>query len=491
MTFPNRPSDHRLSRRAFTAGLAALGASPALAGGMGHLRLAEAARGLAPDGLRVLAPTGSEANLDVIAALFSKASGTAITIDLRGIRDVGGELMLQHMSGNGPWDVALPATIELPDLIASGAIAPIPVQALRDPDDGAIYGHGDIFDGRRYGYQTDGDQQILFFNRAILDDPAISKSWEDRTGRPMTVPKSWAELDAQMMHVADPQEDRWGGLLQRTPGFVEVEFWLRLLAKGVWPLDRDLAPQIAGEAGIETLADMIAVQPALAPPATGSLAHVGNTRTFEAGRVLCFLSYGGVQKILNRPGGPLAGRLAFSVPPGGGRDDLPAAIPAMTWGWSYTLPTLSRYAEAAALFSAFAVSTLPSTEAIRVPTGFFDPFLKRHYEDAEIRAVYGSEFLAVHRDAMMNSVPDFYVTGRGDYMASLARWLGLALDGRVTPALALESAANEWALITSTQDRDMQRSRWRALRAAFPAAVASRLTDPGARQSAPVQPNEG
>ena len=467
----------RMTRRGFTAGAATLAAWPARAVEGGHIHLAEAARGLAPDGLVILAPEGSQANLDVIAAMFAKMSGIDVTVETTGIQGVGNDLMLRHMSGGPQFDLALPATTELPDLISAGAIMPLSDAPLRAPDSRSFYPHGDIFDGRRYGYFTDGDQQMLFFNRTLLERDDIARAWEDATGRAMAIPNSWGELDAQMRHVARTGEGLSGGLFNRNPGFVEIEFWLRCLAAGIWPLDEEFTPQLATDEGVQVLLDMIAVDEAVAPVATGPGSLAANSRLFEEGRILAFMSYGGLQKILNRRGGPLADRLAFSAPPGGGDAGLPPSVPAMTWGWSYTIPTRAPHPEAAGLFAAFAVSAVPSTEAIRVASGFFDPFLEAHYLDAGIGDVYGEPFLKAHRAAMSQSIPDFYVARRGDYMAALGRWLGLALGGGVMPETALKSAENDWRLITATLDRDAQIARWRALRAAFPTAIASKLRD--------------
>lgn len=480
-----------MSRRAFSTGLLLLPAARGFAAAQGHESLARDARGLAPDGLTILAPRGSEANLVPIARSFSRLSGIDVGIRTTGIQNVTSQIMLGRMSGSSDFDIALPPTFDLPDLMAADAIMPIPEDPMAQPDAEPIYDHGNVFDDRRFGRMTDGDQRILFINGGIYADQWLATSWEDRTGTPFEAPRSWEVLDAQMHHFAAAGEDHRGGILPRLPGFIEGEFWLRFLAKGVWPLDGDFNPQFHYDEGRQVLEEMIAVRDILTDKVTSPDAMQVDARRFESGKVLCYLSYGGLQKLLNRPGGPLAGQLIHMPPPGGTSPATPDSLPSFTWGWSYTIPTISRAPRAAALFSAFAVSAAPSTEAVGVAEGFFDPFLAEHYSDDAIESVYGRDFLSVHAGAMKDSVPDFYVVQRGAYMASLARWLGLAVDGSVTPRLALESAARNWANITESLDKTAQRNRWRALRAAFPAPIASRLRDIDRRAAAPDFSSKG
>ena len=70
----------------------------------------------------------------------------------------------------------------------------------------------------------------------------------------------------------------------------------------------------------------------------------------------------------------------------------------------------------------FALCLLPdmSTIAVRDPAGYFDPFRGAHYEDPEIQKAYTPEFLAAHKASMVNSIPDLYLKGQGEYFDELA-----------------------------------------------------------------------
>jgi len=124
--------------------------------------------------LRMIIPNGSDANVEPVAAAFSEQTGIKIEIDQTHVDDINTRLILDTLGDENSFDVALPATFGLPDLIAAEAILPLTAFAARhEPSgfrDGILYSIGDRFDGEIYGFQTDGDAYLMFYNTAFLDE---------------------------------------------------------------------------------------------------------------------------------------------------------------------------------------------------------------------------------------------------------------------------------------------------------------------------------
>ena len=63
-----------------------------------------------------------------------------------------------------------------------------------------------------------------------------------------------------MFWVHDPDAGRFGGTLFRTPSYLAWEFWIRLHAKGVFPVDHSMRPLIDGAEGVERVLRIDQVQ---------------------------------------------------------------------------------------------------------------------------------------------------------------------------------------------------------------------------------------
>lgn len=430
--------------------------------------------------LSLLLPEGSRANLAPVVAAFTEQTGIEIVLNEVHVDQINTELMLDSMLGTAKYDVALPATFGLPDLADAGAIRPLDAYAAQYETpgfrEGVLYEVGDSFDGRTYGFQTDGDAYVMFYHRDMLRDAALAARYADRFGEPLRRPVTWAELDQQIRFFHDPGAGRYGGLLFRTPGYLAWEWWVRFHAKGLWPLAPDLRPQIAGEAGVAALEEMIAVTQYLAPE-VGTLGLFGNWARYARGDVYCNIGWGGTQKHLNSPDSPMRGRIEHGPTPGGMVRDKLLTTPYFNWGWSFVVSTSSTRPELAYLFSLFAASPRMSTLAVGQQDGFFDPFRPEHYDDPGVREAYSQPFLEVQRASLEGAIPDLYLKGQSEYFQVLSDGLDRALHGEVTPETALSRVAQQWELITSRAGRAAQIKRWALLRAKYPSGARALLRD--------------
>lgn len=443
-----------------------------------HAELASRARALGhQDPLRILVPQGGEGNVQPVAELFSRLSGLDVRLQSVPVDSIVTNMLLAHSAGDVNYDLALPATFGLANLAESGAILPLDQYRLaHEPaiiPEGALYSLGDQYDGHFYGYQTDGDVYLMFYNRGFLDASTLAR-YEDFFGKRFALPSSWSELDTQIRFFHRPDRDRFGGLLFRTPDYLVWEFWLRLHAKGVLPLGEDLQSNLASDAAVETLEDMISVTGAL-HPSCFSNGLVDNWEAYAQGNIYANIGWGGSQKFFHKPDSILRDKLYNAPTPGMNKGRTTVPVSYFNWGWNYTVPVESSSPELSYLFMAFAACPEPSTLAVSDSDGFFDPFREEHYEAPQIIASYGREFLKAHRAAMRDCIPDFYVQGQAQYFSELRKYLNAAIQGRLDPRRALSAADSGWQAITDSLGEDKLARQWRYLKKSYPRTYLSHV----------------
>ena len=316
----------------------------------------------------------------------------------------------------------------------------------------------------------------MFYRNDWLSDDRERQRFQDRYGYPLQVPQTWEQFDAMLAHFHRPEQDRYGGALFRTPGYIAWEWWARFHSKGFFPVNDDFEPQINNAAGIKALEELVEASRYLYPQARSNDLFA-NWQAYARGNVFCNIGWGGTQKYLRRQAqdANIADRLTFGPLPGGLFDGKPISVPYFNWGWNYTVTSASREPELAYLFALFACSAECSKIAVRNVGGYFDPFRSEHYADPLIIDAYSQPFLAVHQQSMRDSIPDFYVQGRGEYFSALGEYLGQADQGHLTPREALDTVANLWRRITRRVGIATQRQQWAFLKSSYPPALRQRL----------------
>ncbi|MFK7962907.1 MAG: extracellular solute-binding protein [Burkholderiaceae bacterium] len=448
-----------------------------------HLEVGKRAKALVSQGqdfLRLLIPQGSGDNVKPVIREFENLTGGHVRVSEAPVDDIDTKLILDTLSGKNEHDIALPPTFGLPNLVAANAIITLTDFAKKhEPPDfrnDILYQIGDRFDDELYGFQTDGDVYLLFYHADLLQDPKEQDRYATQFNTKLRVPKTWEELDRQMAFFNRPSEGLAGGLLFRTPGYLAWEWWVRFHAKGLWPLDADLNPQLNAPGGVLALEQMIAATDHLAPEVT-RLGLFENWKRYGEGGVYCNIGWGGSQKYLNGPESKMRGRMVYGPTPGGMLDGKLLETPYFNWGWNYVVTANSPCPELSYLFALFASTPAMSTESVRQSGGFFDPFRPEHYQDAQIAKTYSSEFLAVHETSMRAAIPDLYLANRSEYFQTLSRWLDRALLGKISAKDALDNTAQHWALISKRAGLTLQQERWQQLRAKYPADLQARLID--------------
>ncbi|WP_420862338.1 ABC transporter substrate-binding protein [Algirhabdus cladophorae] len=409
---------------------------------------------------------------------FFQLTGIRVIPTSVGVDAVQAELSLDVMAGKGEYDIALPATFDLPDLVDLKAIVPMTDFAQKYEPMGyrsnSLFSIGDSFDDEIYGFQTDGDAYVMFFNQDFLSDPKAQSDYLEQFGSPLRIPVTWAELDQQIGFFHRPEDNLFGATLFRTQGYVAWEYWVRLHAKGLWPFAPDMTPQITHADSIAALEEMIAVSQSLVPT-VGTMDLFENWERFSQGNVYCNIGWGGSQKYFNRPGSKVKGKLAYAPTPGGYVNGELVRAPYFNWGWDYVVTASSTRQELAYLFCLFASTPEMSLRAVRAPDGFFDPFQPEHYKDQTVQEIYSKEFLDVHQTSMAGSIPDLYLKNQSDYFRVLGEQVFLAINGKVSAAEALKRVDRRWRLITGRAGAQSQIRRWNNLQLKYPQATKNHL----------------
>ena len=419
--------------------------------------------------LTVALPNGSESNLEAVGREFFKDTGIKIEIIKKPVDAINSYLILSALSGEYAGDVALPATFGIPDLVSSNAILDLSeyrdTYQLKSVEKGMLYMEGDSFNDKFYGYQTDGDAYLLYYNNAFFKGD-LADAYTQKFGAPLTIPSTWQKLDEQIEHFHQPKKDIYGGMLFRNSNYLIWEWWLRFHAKGGMPLDAKANPLIAAEEGVQALEEMVSVSKYL-PQSVFSNGLFENWKHYSKGNAYCNIGWGGTQKYLRTHDEFLQDGVTVSCPLGdeGNADVHPVGY--FNWGWNYTVPVSSKDPLLSFLFSTYAVLADVSTLAVR-ENGFFDPFREEHYRDEQIQNLYGTQFLSVHKECMANAMPDFYISRQGEYLDSLRSGINDVLQGKQGAAASLKAVARRWQLLNRRNGPENIQRQWASVSSKYP-----------------------
>lgn len=443
-----------------------------------HIKIAEKVKQLGSSGktpLKILYPKGSLANITPVVAEFKRLTNREVQLIEGSLDEISSEIVLnKHVSSLAKnFDIALPSTFSIPDLAEANSLLDLTI--LRDkysellPDQG-LYPNGNGYLNRLYGFQTDGDVYLMFYNQNFFKHPVWSKEYVQKFGQDLELPKTWDELDRQVRFFHRPHAGYYGGNLYRNLNYSIWEFWMRMHAKGVLPFASDMSSRVHEEPAVEALNELVELTKYLSP----SVLKDGlfeNFQSFSEGKSFCNLGWGGTQKFLEGNASKIKGQTLIDLPPGGVVNGQHFRTPFFNWGWNYVVSGQSTQSEAAFLFCLFAVTPKISTLAVREGDGYFDPFLVEHYNDTKIRSLYTDKFLVPHKKAMEQCIPDLYLKGQGLYLSALKQGVHIAIQGHAPSKIALKKVSEKWDRITESLGRSLQVSSWQKVRESYPSDI--------------------
>ncbi|WNO10715.1 ABC transporter substrate-binding protein [Teredinibacter sp. KSP-S5-2] len=411
--------------------------------------------------LTILYPDGSLPNLLPVTKAFSQITDINFNFIKASVDDINTKILLESLGHKHSFDIGLPATFGIPDLVEANALLDISDYAEQyEPQLGytsSLYDLGDKYKGKKYGYQTDGDIYLMFYNKSFLQDKIRVTDYEQTYGKKLDIPNTWQELDQQMAFFHNSEKQKYGGAMFRIARYMVWEWWIRFHAKKQLPFKDDMTPNINNEPGIEALEELLAASKYQHPSVAGN-GLVDNWKLYSEGRCYANIGWGGTQKYLNSSESKIRGNMLYSSTP---------EVAYFNWGWNYVVSSQSKYPELSYLFCLFSVLPKQSTLAV-IENGFFDPFRKEHYNNPEIQRMYSNEFLNVHRETMKKAIPDLYIEGQGQYMNVLQRSIVEAYNKNISAKDALAYAEFTWQKLTKKIGEQKQVEQWRHLKQQYP-----------------------
>ena len=412
--------------------------------------------------LRLLYPQGALDNIKPVTDSFSAATNISFEFIQTTVDDINTKILIDTAMQKNSFDIALPSTFGIPDLAEAGALEDLSRYAEKYENkigySPSLYALGDRYKASFYGYQTDGDVYLMFFHKDCMQNLDEQKRFADKYGKPLALPTSWNELDQIMAFFHRPEQDKYGGCLFRTPRYMVWEWWIRFHAKGLFPVNDEMVPNIDKAPAIDALEEMIAASK-FQHPSSNTNSLFDNWKLYGQGQCVVNVGWGGTQKYLNSEKSNMKDKLLFSPTP---------QVSYFNWGWNYVASAFSDNKEIAYLFSLYATLPTQSTLAIKNADGFFDPFREEHYQSNDIEQTYTRPFLQAHKQAMQTAIPDFYIQGQSSYMQSLEENIALANDGKITAKEALSFTAKRWEELTNAEGRESQIKQWLFLKAQYP-----------------------
>lgn len=422
--------------------------------------------------LSILYPEGSKGNLLPVIQLFSNLTDISVNLQEAPRDEINTYILLGNMKKDSKFDVVLPSTFGLPDLIETKSIADLSDFVKKyEPEEikkKMFYHAGNDYKNRSYAYLADGDVSLMYYNTKFLESMIDKKKYHEEFGQDLRIPETWNELDQQIRFFYNPKKETYGGCLFRNSIHAVGEWWLRFHSKGFYPFGTDLKPQIDQEAGIRALEELIKITPYLHPDVMKDDVS-DNVKNFEKGHSYCNINWGGAQKYYVQNKSNFLKSLTYALPPGMVTKEKVHRFSYFSWGTSYAVSSKSRQQELAYLFILFASCPLPSTLSVREMSGRFDPYRVEHYADSLIQNSYGKNFLTMHKRGITNCIPGLYLQGQSKYMNALKANIDLALQKKLKPHQAMKVVANEWEKITDDQGRASQLEQWRTIKAQYPA----------------------
>ena len=373
--------------------------------------------------------------------------------------DVYSKSISEHIAGSGAYDIldTLPAWV--PSLADGGVIAPLDDYMAKylntaDLEDyHPLYKALPTYKGKVWGFFDDGDMFALYYRKDIFEDPKMQEAYQAKFSKPLEVPKTWEDYAQVAQFITDQMAPNVYGAghfrKAGSPGN-QFDFVQQFRTNGGRLFDDNMKAQLASEAGIKTLTNMLAAN-AASIPGNNELDAVALWAAWLQGKVAMIYSwpptgrmtagYSQSDKAINFvPQSTIADKVGYAVVPGN---------PQHAAGFHKCLAADSANAEAAYLFIQWACSPPVSLARCMLPYALRDPYRISHFKSDLYGQLFptAKEYLANLNASANVGLLDIIMPGGQDYYLSLDR-LCTAVWAGTDPKEALETAAAEWDAVT-------------------------------------------
>jgi multiple sugar transport system substrate-binding protein len=401
--------------------------------------------------------------------LWQQLTGIQSNVVELPLPDVYSKAVAEHIAGSGAYDVLdiLPAW--LPSLADGGVIAPLDdymaqYMNMADLDDyHPLYKALPTYKGKTWGFFDDGDIFALYYRRDVFEDPALMEAYQAQHGKPLEVPKTWEDYAQVAQFITDQLAPNvYGAAHFRKAGSPgnQFDFMQQYRANGGVLFDDSMKAQLASDAGVRTLTNMVAAN-AASMPGNNELDAVAVWAAWLQGKVAMIYSwppsgrmtagYSQSDKAINFvPASTVADKVGYAVVPGN---------PQHAAGFHKALAADSANPEAAYLFMQWACSPPVSLARCMLPYALRDPYRISHFKSELYGQLFptANEYLANLNASANVGVLDIIMPGSQDYYLTIDRMCTDVWAG-ADPMTALQTAAAEWDTTTERLGVEAQKA---------------------------------
>jgi len=354
----------------------------------------------------------------------------------------------EHIAGSGAYDVLDISPAWTPSLADGGVIAPLDdyIAKYMNMDDlndyHPLYKALPTYKGKIWGFFDDGDMFALYYRRDVFEDPKLMEAYQAKFNKPLEVPKTWEDYAQVAQFITDQLAPNiYGAAHFRKAGSPgnQFDFLQQYRANGGVLFDDGMKAQLASDAGVRTLTNMVAAN-AASMPGNNELDAVAVWAAWLQGKVAMIYSwpptgrmtagYSQSDKAINFvPQSTIADKVGYAVVPGN---------PEHATGYNKALSADSSNPEAAYLFMQWACSPPVSLARCMLPYALRDPYRISHFKSE----LYGALFPTAKEGLLDPIMP-----GAQDYFLSIDRMCTDVWAG-ADPMRALQTAAAEWDTTT-------------------------------------------
>ena len=383
--------------------------------------------------------------------------------------DLYSKAVAEHIAGSGAYDVLDIAPMWTPSLADGGVIQPLDdyIAKYMNPADledyHPLYKALPTYKGKIWGFFDDGDMFALYYRKDIFEDPKLMEAYQAKFGKPLAPPKTWEEYAQVAQFITDqlaPNVYGAGHFRKAGSPGNQFDFLQQFRANGGVLFDENMKSQIASEAGIKTLQNMIAANNA-SIPGNNELDAVSLWAAFLTGKVAMIYSwppsgrmsagYSQTAAAINFiPQSQIAGKVGYAVVPGN---------PEHATGFSKALAADSPNPDAAYLLMQWMTSPPVSLARVMLPYALRDPYRLSHFKSdlyAELWPDAKAYLINLNNSANVGLL-DPIIPGAQDYFLSLDR-MATSVWAGTDPKTALETAAAEIDATTERLGVDSQKA---------------------------------
>jgi multiple sugar transport system substrate-binding protein len=383
--------------------------------------------------------------------------------------DMYSKSVAEHIAGSGAYDVLdiLPAW--LPSLADGGVIAPLDDYIARymntaDLEDyHPLYKALPTYKGKVWGFFDDGDMFALYYRKDIFEDPKMQEAYQAKFGKPLEAPKTWEDYAQVAQFITDQMApDVYGAGHFRKAGAPgnQFDFVQQFRTNGGKFFDDNMKAQLASDAGVKTLENMIAAN-AASIPGNNELDAVALWAAWLQGKVAMIYSwpptgrmtagYSQSDKAINFvPQSTIADKVGYAVVPGN---------PQHAAGFHKSLSADSANPDAAYLFMQWATSPPVSLARVMLPYALRDPYRLSHFKSELYGQLFPTapDYLRNLNNSANVGLLDIIMPGSQDYYLTIDRMCTSVWAGE-DPKTALETAAAEWDAVTDRLGAESQKA---------------------------------